>query len=70
MYTAKPYSKNELETLQGLIKSVGHLTYQSSAKFEKLYEQKTGVRRASGALYMAAWRLEHGYYDIILSVKK
>ena len=67
---AKPYSRAELEILQRLIKTKGHLTYQTSATFEKLYEQETGVRRASGALYMAAWRLEHGYYDIILSVKK
>ncbi len=63
---SKKYSKKELEALQEFINTNGHLTYQSFAILEKLYEQKTGVRRVSGALYMAAWRLEHGYYDTIL----
>ena len=67
---ARPYSRKELEILRELINTKGHLTYQSSAPLEQWYAQETGVRRASGALYMAAWRLEHSYYDTILSVTR
>lgn len=64
---SKAYSKAELKALYELIIKNGHLTYQSSAALENAYFEKTGVHRASGALYMAAWRLERGYYDAILS---
>ncbi|MFC2288101.1 hypothetical protein [Treponema lecithinolyticum] len=64
---SKTYSKNELQTLQTFINNIGHLTYQRLSTLESEYAKKTGVHRASGALYMAAWRLERGYYDNILS---
>ncbi|MGL4986332.1 MAG: hypothetical protein ACRC5H_04240 [Treponemataceae bacterium] len=59
----KKYSLRELDVIKSLIYKNGHLTYQSVASLENYYFLKTGVHRASGALYMAAWRLERGYYD-------
>jgi len=64
---AKAYSKEELLAISDLINDNGHLTYQSTATLEDKYFEKTGVHRVSGALYMAAWRLERGYYDDILN---
>lgn len=60
---AKSYSCNELNVIKSLIKKYGHLTYIKSSVLEDEYYRQSGVRRASGALYMAAWRLENGYYD-------
>lgn len=63
-----PYSADELRTIKSMIDSKGHLTYQSTSSLENDYFKQTGIHRASGALYMAAWRLEHGYYNKILTV--
>ncbi|MDY3131766.1 MAG: hypothetical protein SOW31_08565 [Treponema sp.] len=63
----KSYTKKELLTIKEMILTNGHLTYQSTSALEEDYFKKTGVHRVSGALYMAAWRLERGYYDNILS---
>ena len=65
---AKPYSRNELVAIDALIKKYGHLTYVKMSVLENEYYQLTGVHRASGAIYMAAWRLENGYYDHLLPV--
>jgi hypothetical protein len=60
---ARKYTDKELSVLQFLVQKYGHLTYQQPALLEEEYEQLTGIRRASGCLYMAAWRLENGLYD-------
>ena len=65
---AKVYSIAEIVVLKALIHKYGHLTYIKSSLLEQEYLQLTGVCRASGALYMAAWRLENGYYDHLLPV--
>ena len=65
---AKAYSEKELEAINTLIKKYGHLTYIKTSILEKEYFKLSGIHRASGALYMAAWRLENGYYDHLLPV--
>lgn len=60
---SKSYSIKELVILASLIRKYGHLTYIKSSLLEQEYFKLTGIHRASGALYMAAWRLENGYYD-------
>lgn len=65
---AKSYSENELLAINTLIRKYGHLTYVKTSTLEEEYYQLTGVHRVSGALYMAAWRLENGYYDHLLPV--
>jgi len=61
-----PYSKFELMTLQRMKQKYGNISYYSAAEIEAEYFAVTGVHRASGALYMASWRLENGYYDHLL----
>ncbi len=63
---SKAYTVKELVVLESLIRKYGHLTYVKSSLLEQEYFQLTGVSRASGALYMAAWRLENGCYDHLL----
>lgn len=63
----KLYSAEEIKALSAMIDENGHLTYQSTAELEEDYFKRTGVHRVSGALYMAVWRLERGYYDKMLS---
>lgn len=60
---ARAYSKDELRVIDTLIRKYGHLTYVKMSLLEKEYFELTGIHRASGAIYMAAWRLENGYYD-------
>lgn len=59
----KQYSKQELETLLNLKQKYGSISYYKPAEIESEFFEKTGIHRASGALYMAAWRLDNGYYD-------
>ena len=61
------YSIAELQALASLIRKYGHLTYGNPANVEDEFFNITGVHRASGPLYMAAWRLERGYYDNLLA---
>ncbi len=63
---AKNYTKNEIAAIDILIHKYGHLTYVKTSILEDEYYQLTNVHRVSGALYMAAWRLENGYYDHLL----
>jgi len=62
----RPYSKFELITLQKMKKKYGNINYYLAAEIEAEYFAETGIHRASGALYMASWRLEKGYYDHLL----
>lgn len=64
----KTYSEEELHAINTLIRKYGHLTYVKTSILEEEYYQLTGVHRVSSALYMAAWRLENGYYDHLLPV--
>lgn len=62
----KNYSDKELRALRDIIREYGHLSYDSSFKgfdIEKEFESRTGSHRASGPLYMAAWRIEKGQYS-------
>jgi len=47
-------------------KKYGNINYYLAAEIEAEYFAETGIHRASGALYMASWRLEKGYYDHLL----
>lgn len=60
------YTKEEVVAISFLIHKYGHLTYVKTSVLEDEYYHLTGVHRVSGALYMAAWRLENGYYDHLL----
>lgn len=60
------YTKFELITLQKMKQKYGCLNYYKAAEIEAEFFAETGVHRASGALYMASWRLEKGYYDHLL----
>jgi len=64
----KPYSKTELEALLKMKQKYGYISYYKPAEIEAEFFNETGVHRASGALYMASWRLDHGYYDHLLKV--
>jgi hypothetical protein len=44
----------------------GNLSYYKAAEIESEFFSETGTHRASGALYMAAWRLDQGRYDHLL----
>jgi len=61
-----PYSKFELITLKKMKQKYGNISYYKAAEIEEEYFAETGIHRASGALYMASWRLEKGYYDRLL----
>ena len=65
---SKSYSKNELVVIKDLIKKNGHLTYEKTQTLVDEYIKRTGSKRARGSLYLAAWRLEKGFYDHILYV--
>jgi hypothetical protein len=62
-----PYSTGELRALRFLVEKYGDLTYILPRNIEIEYYALTGVMRAHGCLYMAAWRLKNGYYDARLS---
>ncbi len=58
------YSRQQVEALRELRQMAGgHLTYYTAAELEHQFYMLTHVHRASGALYMAAWRDERGDYD-------
>lgn len=58
----KRYSKMELHALSSLIETHGHIVYDNNFDIEGEFYDLTGSRRASGSLYMCAWRIEKGYY--------
>jgi len=62
----KPYSIPELEALIKIKQRHGYISYCKPAEIESEFFNETGIHRASGALYMASWRLEKGYYDHLL----
>jgi hypothetical protein len=57
-----PYTGSQLEAIHTLILQHGHLIYSMGYALESAYSHLTGDHRSSGALYMAAWRMEKGYY--------
>jgi hypothetical protein len=62
----RQYSKHELETLLIIKQKYGRISYCKPAEIESEFFKETGIRRASGALYMASWRLDQGRYDHLL----
>jgi hypothetical protein len=64
---ARKYTPFELRMLRSLMQKYGHITYYTPAQLEAEFFALTGSYRASGPLYMAAWRIEHGHYDRILA---
>lgn len=62
-----PYTKQELEVIQFLARKYGFISYQNPANLEEEYFARTGTYRSHGCIYMAYWRLCHGYYDTVLS---
>jgi len=64
----RPYTKQELQALIVLAeRNGGALRYYNSIDIEAEFFALTGKRRASGALYVAYWRMKHGYYARLLS---
>lgn len=61
------YSTRELKALRFLLDKYGSMSYIIPQDLESEYYALTGVVRAHGCLYMAAWRMEKGYYDSVLS---
>jgi|GEM_PF-1872189 len=59
---ARRYSDKELLIIKHLLTKYGHLDYQDWTHIRDEYVNLTGVNRASGPLYMVAWRVENGYY--------
>ena len=51
------YSNREIEVIVDMVNSYGHLTYTTWQEHHAEYIERTGLKRSSGALYMAAWRL-------------
>lgn len=58
-----PYSRVEIGFIWSYIQMNGHMTYKDAQLLHSEYVQTTGSWRPSGAIYMAAWRFEQGYYD-------
>ena len=67
----RTYSRAELLSIMLIEKEHGTLTYRRplSINVEEVHFKNTGVRRSSGCLYMAAWRLHKGRYDHLLHEK-
>jgi hypothetical protein len=65
---AKKYTDSELQALRFLMRKYGHITYCEPAQLETEFFALTGTHRSSGPLYMAAWRIEHGYYTRTLAI--
>jgi len=63
---SQKYSKQELIALKNLVQNHGSILYVNDFDIEQEFYNLTGVKRKSGPLYMAAWRLENGRYDHIL----
>jgi len=61
------YSRRELIALIRIEAEYGAITYQNPALIEQLFFERTGMRRASGPLYMAMWRIKRGEYKDVLS---
>ena len=59
----RKYSLTELKTLKRLDQQHNGITYRTPKSLEKEFFSQTGVKRSHGCLYMASWRLKHGYYD-------
>jgi len=57
------YTDQQLRAIRQLIAEHGHLYYSMGADLEQQYKLLTGDQRSSGALYMAAWRIEKGEYE-------
>jgi hypothetical protein len=56
------YTNDQLSAVCDLINIHGHLYYHMGSALEVQYFKLCGDRRASGALYMVAWRMERGDY--------
>ena len=61
-----PYSVRELKTLLNMKQKYGFISYTNPVEIESEFFNETGIHRASGALYMASWRLSKGYYNHLL----
>ncbi|PKL25040.1 MAG: hypothetical protein CVV47_07080 [Spirochaetae bacterium HGW-Spirochaetae-3] len=60
------YTRRELMALIQIEAEFGKITYQNPTLIERLFFERTGIRRASGPLYMAMWRIKRGEYDELL----
>jgi len=58
-----PYSRQEILAIRSLRARFGHITYYLACQLEEVYFSMTGIHRAGGPIYMAAWRDEQGLYD-------
>jgi len=63
----RKYSREELEALKSISEDHGSICYCNEYDIEKEFYDKTGGKRKSGPLYMAAWRINNGIYDHLLN---
>lgn len=57
------YTGEEIRVLLEFVHEYGHLTYATTQAIQPEFVARTGSWRSSGALYLAAYRAEQGYYD-------
>lgn len=60
------YNFCEIQVLYDFILKHGHMTYETTQRFQPEFVERTHCWRSSGALYQAAYRTERGYYDDLL----
>jgi len=60
----KKYSKEELLALKQLMEKHGSISYVNNFNIEEEFFEITGIKRKSGPLYMASWRLKKGIYNV------
>jgi len=64
----RQYSEHELKAIVEIAREHGGvIKYANNFDIEREFFVRTGLRRASGALYMCHWRIQHGYYDHTIS---
>lgn len=60
------YSSLEIRILLEFVQKLGHLTYATTQAIQPEFVARTGSWRSSGALYLAAYRAEQGYYNDLI----
>lgn len=60
------YTGSEIRVLLEYVQKFGHLTYATTQAIQPDFVARTGSWRSSGALYLAAYRAEQGYYNDLI----
>lgn len=66
--SGKEYTKEEILSIKNYIDENGSFTtYEEANEYASIHLNNTRRERSGHALYMCAWRIEHGIYDHFLS---